>query len=70
MIKLIMLNKPYLDRYLIQNRNIKIGLIYCLKQVVEIKEEREENEEVGDLLDDIETSDDMKDLLDDNNGMD
>eukprot|EP00090_Calanus_glacialis_P017660 TRINITY_DN27433_c0_g1_i1.p1 TRINITY_DN27433_c0_g1~~TRINITY_DN27433_c0_g1_i1.p1 ORF type:complete len:167 (-),score=73.50 TRINITY_DN27433_c0_g1_i1:146-589(-) len=39
-------------------------------QVEEITEEKDEEEELGDNVDDTETSDDTKDLLDDDDGMD
>ena len=45
-------------------------LICCLKQVEEITQEKDEEEELGDILGDTETSDDTKDLIDDDDGMD
>ena len=49
---------------------LKDSLLCCLKQVEEITEEKDEEEELGDNVDDTETSDDTKDLLDDDDGMD
>ena len=41
-----------------------------LKKVEEITEEKDEEEELGDNVDDTETSDDTKALIDDDDGMD
>ena len=52
----------------LKSEYIKTHMLY-LKQVEEITEEKNEREELGDIID-TEASDDSKDLLDDDDDMD